>query len=134
MLVVVAVVVVVVVVDVTRVVVVVVVVEIVDIVVIVAHSRVPVSLGGVSEKTFLFSGPETGERKRVTRKADAFADAFGEFRGVLARKAYAFGCPFQLTHFSIPISGPLTFLRKPLPCSPAAETAPQPPIWCSESP
>ena len=24
-------------------------------------------------------------------------------------------------------------LRKPLPCSPAAETAPQPLIWCSES-
>ena len=27
--------------------------------------------------------------------------------GVLARKADAFGYPFQLTHFSLPISGPL---------------------------
>ena len=41
------------------------------------------------------------------------ADAFGEFRGVLARKADAFGYPFQLTHFSLPISaylfqGPLS--------------------------
>ena len=32
---------------------------------------------------------------------------FGEFRGVLARKADAFGYPFQLTRFSFPISGPL---------------------------
>ena len=33
------------------------------------------------------------------------ADAFGESRGVLARKADAFGYPFQLTHFSLPIIG-----------------------------
>ena len=59
-------------------------------------------------------GPETGKRKLVTRKADGKlteswrkADAFGEFKGVLARKADAFGYPFQLTHFSLPISGPL---------------------------
>ena len=32
---------------------------------------------------------------------------FGEFRGVLARKADAFGYPFRLTHFSLPISRPL---------------------------
>ena len=32
----------------------------------------------------------------------------GEFRGVLARKADAFGYPFQLTHFSLPISLPVT--------------------------
>ena len=58
----------------------------------------------------MLRGREPGKRKRVTRKADGKlteADAFGEFRGVLARKADAFGYPFQLTHFSLPISGPL---------------------------
>ena len=36
-----------------------------------------------------FSGPEMPKRKRATRQAGAF------------------GYPFQLTHFSLPISGPL---------------------------
>ena len=67
-------------------------------------------------KRSAFSGPETGKRKRVTRKADGSwrkltaswrkADAFGELLRVLARKADAFGYPL-LTQFSLPISGPL---------------------------
>ena len=54
-----------------------------------------------------FSGPEPGQRKRVTRKADGKLTLLVNLGGVLARKAKAFGYPFQLTHFSLPISGPL---------------------------
>ena len=65
-------------------------------------------------------GPETDKRKRVTRKADGKlteswrkADAFGEFRGVLAREAGASVYPSQLTHFSLPTSGPLNSTARP---------------------
>ena len=49
---------------------------------------------------------ENGEHEKLTESWRK-ADTFGEFRGVLARKADAFGYPFQLTNFSSPISGPL---------------------------
>ena len=58
----------------------------------------------------ILSGPETGKRKRVPRKADGKPTLFGEFRGVVARKADVFGYPFQLIHFSLPISGPLKYI------------------------
>ena len=58
----------------------------------------------------IFSGPETGKRKRVTRKADAFA----EFGGVLARTTILLVGKLMLTHFSLPISGPMRFVRGPL--------------------
>ena len=46
-----------------------------------------------------FSGPETGKRKRVTRKADGKLTLLVNLGEVLARKADAVGYPFQLTHF-----------------------------------
>ena len=52
-----------------------------------------------------------GKRKRVTRKADGNLTrkltGLVNLGGVLAQKADAFGSPFQLTQFSLPISGPL---------------------------
>ena len=42
------------------------------------------------------------------RRPEAEAGPFGEFRGVVARKADAFGYPFQPAHFSLPVSGPPT--------------------------
>ena len=68
------------------------------------------------EAASFISGPETGKRKLVTRKADGkLTESWRKADGkltllvsleVLARKADAFGYPFQLTHFSLPISGP----------------------------
>ena len=53
------------------------------------------------------SGPQKGKRARVT-KSWRKADAFGESRGGPGtRKADNSGYPFQLTHFSLPISRPL---------------------------
>ena len=49
------------------------------------------------------SGPETGKRKRVTRKADGKLTLLVNLGGVLARKAGAFGYPFQLADFSLPM-------------------------------
>ena len=54
------------------------------------------------------SGPETGKRKRVTRRADGKQLLSVNLGVALARKADAFGYPFQLTNFSLPVSGPLT--------------------------
>ena len=52
--------------------------------------------------------PETGKRKWVTRTADGKLALSVNLGGVPARNADAFGYPFQLTHFSLPISGSLT--------------------------
>ena len=51
------------------------------------------------------SGPETGKRKRVTRKADGKLTLLVNL-GVWARKADALGYPFQLTHFRATEAGP----------------------------
>ena len=53
----------------------------------------------------MLSGPETGKRERVTRKADGKLTLLMNLGGVLARKADPFGWlpisayPFELTHF-----------------------------------
>ena len=65
--------------------------------------------GRLGSPGFFVSGPETGKRKRVTRKADAL----GEFRGVLARITDFCGYPFQLTHSSLPVAGPLMACSQP---------------------
>ena len=59
------------------------------------------------------SGPKTGKRKLVTRKADGKLTFFVNLGRVLARKADAFGYPFQLTQLSLPISGLLIDQARP---------------------
>ena len=53
------------------------------------------------------SGPETGKRKSVTRKADGKLTLFVEFRGSWHEKLTLVVTHFQLNHFSLPLSGPL---------------------------
>ena len=69
------------------------------------------------ETLFSGSGPETVERKRVTRKADGKLALLVNL-GVLGRKADAY--PFKFTQFSLPILAyPISW---PLSCEFSAQT------------
>ena len=73
---------------------------------------VPDSPAYQSDVYKLLSGPETGKRKRVTRKADGkLTESWRKVNlgGSWHGKADVFGYPFQLTHFSLPVSGPLNY-------------------------